>query len=182
MLSVTSVLDSLMGAIPSALQFIPPPVVMSWSHALSHTHTLTRSHLFSFALSLNPHLPLEAGARRHLVGGPVLEAGGGLGQRFSGQSSDTSARGFVYFPINLTKIFNQVQSLHQEDLIHHLCQILGNLSLRLFLPPPLLVSLFPPAPLLSLLPPLVFLPVLRHTGSLGTGTAGVPETLLTSFC
>lgn len=74
---------------------------------VSYTHSRTHS-LFSLALS-KPASSLEAGARRQLVGGPVLEAGGGLGQRFSGQSGDTSA--CVYFH-KTWLIFNQVQSLH----------------------------------------------------------------------
>lgn len=139
---------------------------------VSYTH----SHTFSFALS-KPASSLEAGARRQLVGGPVLEAGGGLGQRFSGQCSDASAHGFCLFPQNLTNLQPSTKPA-LEDLIYRLFQRLGKLSHRMFLLP-LLVSLFPPAPLLLLLPALVFL--LRHTGSLGTGTASVPGTPLTSF-
>lgn len=51
---------------------------------------------------------------------------------------------------------------------------------RLLLLLPLLVSLCPPALFLLVLPP-VFRHVLRHTGSLGTGTASVPGTQPTSF-
>lgn len=92
MLSVTSVLDSLMDAILSAFTIYPPPIsYVIVSCYLIHTLSRTLS-CFSFALS-KPASSLEAGARRQLVGGPVLQAGGGLGQRFSGQSGDTSAHG-----------------------------------------------------------------------------------------
>lgn len=130
---------------------------------VSYAHSRTLSS-FSFALS-KPASSVEGGARRHLVGGPVVEAGGDLGHRFSGQSSDVSAHETW---LNLQPSTKPAP----KDLIHRPFRRLGKL--------PLLVSLFPPAPLLLLLPPLLFLPVLRHTGSLGTGTASVPVTPLTS--
>lgn len=93
------------------LQFLCHRLMLFVSYTHTDTHSRTRS-CFSLALS-KPASSLEAGARRQLVGGPVLEAGGGLGQRFSGQSSDTSAHGFVYSH-KTWLIFNQVQSLHRR--------------------------------------------------------------------
>lgn len=88
-----------MAAILSALQFILLEflcggLMLFVSHTHSLTHTLTS---FTFALS-KPASSLEAGARRHLVGGPVLEAGGGRGQQFLQVNPVTfQLMDFVYF-------------------------------------------------------------------------------------
>lgn len=97
MLSVTS--D---GCHPVCFTVYPPRVLMWWSHAICLTHSLTQSltHTltsFTFALS-KPASSLEAGARRHLVGGPVLEAGGGHGHQFLQVNPVTfQLMDFVYF-------------------------------------------------------------------------------------
>lgn len=125
--------------------FNPSLLIASCSLVLTHAHTHTQTHTRSSSL--------EAGATRQLVGGPVSEAGGGLGQQVSGPFSFHETRRFLSAKPVL------------KDLKHRLHQRPGEWF---------------HLPLLSL--PLAPLPVLRHTGGLGTGTWSDPGTLPTGSC